>query len=97
VEQWAAGYWALVDAERRPSSYSSQEVRKPAYEVLEDGRNGLLVGAGDVDGLTAAIQRFFADEGLRERLREAAAGSVRRLAPDQIYPRYEAILQEAAR
>ncbi len=66
-------------------------------EVLEDGRNGLLVGAGDVDGLAAAIQRFFADEGLRERLREAAAGSVRRLAPDQIYPRYEAILQEAAR
>jgi glycosyltransferase involved in cell wall biosynthesis len=65
-------------------------------EVLEDGRNGLLVGAGDVDGLAAAIQRFFADEGLRERLREAAAGSVRRLAPDQIYPRYEAILEEAA-
>jgi len=66
-------------------------------EVLEDGRNGLLVRAGDVDGLAVAIQRFFADEELRERLREAAAGSVRRLAPDQIYPRYEAILEEAAR
>ena len=66
-------------------------------EVLEDGRNGLLVRAGDVDGLAVAIQRFFADEELRERLRGAAAGSVRRLAPDQIYPRYEAILEEAAR
>jgi len=66
-------------------------------EVLEDGRNGLLVRAGDVDGLAAAIQRFFADEGLRERLREAAADSVRRLAPDEIYPRYEAILEETAR
>ena len=66
-------------------------------EVLEDGRNGLLVPAGDVDGLAAAIGRFFADGELRERLRAAAAESVRRLAPEEIYPRYEAILAEAAR
>ena len=66
-------------------------------EVLEDGRNGLLVPAGDVDGLTAAIGRFFADPELRERLRAAAADSVRRLAPNEIYPRYEAILEEVAR
>jgi glycosyltransferase involved in cell wall biosynthesis len=66
-------------------------------EVLEDGRNGLLVPAGDVDRLAEAIARFFADGVLRERLRAAAADSVRRLAPDRIYPRYEAILEEAAR
>ena len=66
-------------------------------EVLEDGRNGLLVPAGDIDGLAAAIGRFFADGELRERLRAAAAESVRRLAPEEIYPRYEAILAEAAR
>jgi glycosyltransferase involved in cell wall biosynthesis len=66
-------------------------------EVLEDGRNGLLVPAGDVDGLAAAIERFFADDALRARLREAAAESVRRLDPSQVYPRYEAILEEVAR
>jgi glycosyltransferase involved in cell wall biosynthesis len=66
-------------------------------EVLEDGRNGLLVPAGDVDGLAAAIERFFADGELRERLRAAAADSVRRLSPEAVYPRLELILREAAR
>jgi glycosyltransferase involved in cell wall biosynthesis len=66
-------------------------------EVLEDGRNGLLVPAGDVDGLAGAIGRYFADAALQARLRNAAADSVRRLDPSQVYPRYEAILDEAAR
>jgi glycosyltransferase involved in cell wall biosynthesis len=66
-------------------------------EVLDDGRNGLLVPAGDVDALAEAIGRFFADGELRDRLRAAAAESVRRLAPEAIYPQLEAILEEAAR
>jgi glycosyltransferase involved in cell wall biosynthesis len=65
-------------------------------EVLEDERNGLLVPAGDADALADAIGRFFADETLRERLRAAAAESVRRLAPEAIYPRLERILEQAA-
>jgi glycosyltransferase involved in cell wall biosynthesis len=64
-------------------------------EVLDDGRNGLLVPAGDVDALAEAIARFFADGELRSGLRAAAAESVRRLAPDAIYPQLEAILEEA--
>ncbi len=66
-------------------------------EVLDDGRNGLLVPAGDVDALAEAIGRFFADGELRNRLCAAAAESVRRLAPETIYPRLEAILDQAAR
>jgi glycosyltransferase involved in cell wall biosynthesis len=66
-------------------------------EVLDDGRNGLLVPAGDVDALADAIARFFADGELRTRLRAAATESVRRLAPDAIYPQLEAILEYAAR
>jgi glycosyltransferase involved in cell wall biosynthesis len=65
-------------------------------EVLEDGRNGLLVPAGDVEALAGAIGRFFSDQALREHLRGAAAESVRRLQPDAIYPRLEQILEEAA-
>ena len=66
-------------------------------EVLENERNGLLVPPGDADALAGAIRRFFADPDLRQRLRAAAAASVRRLAPGEIYPRYERILEEAAR
>ena len=32
-------------------------------EVVTDGVNGLLVSAGDTEGLADAIRRFFGDEG----------------------------------
>jgi glycosyltransferase involved in cell wall biosynthesis len=66
-------------------------------EVLENERNGLLVPAGDADALAEAIRRYFSDDELRARLRAAAAESVRRLAPEEVYPRYERILEEVAR
>ncbi len=65
-------------------------------EVLEDGRNGLLVPPGDPGALAGAISRFFADGDLRSRLGASAAGSVRHLAPEAIYGRLEAILADAA-
>jgi glycosyltransferase involved in cell wall biosynthesis len=66
-------------------------------EVVSDGVNGLLVEPGDVEGLTAAIRRFFADAELRERLRAASASSVSRYAPDAVYGRLEDILRRSAR
>jgi glycosyltransferase involved in cell wall biosynthesis len=63
-------------------------------EVVEHERNGLLVPPGE---LADAIQRYFADPELRERLRARAPESVRRLAPNEIYPRYEALLEEVAK
>jgi glycosyltransferase involved in cell wall biosynthesis len=45
-------------------------------EVVRDGENGLLVAPGDASALAAAIERFFGDAELRERLRGAAARSV---------------------
>jgi glycosyltransferase involved in cell wall biosynthesis len=65
-------------------------------EVLEDGRNGLLVPPGDSEALGEAIRRFFADDALRARLGAAAADSVRHLAPEVVYARLEAILAAAA-
>ncbi len=65
-------------------------------EVVEEGVNGLLAPAGDVDGLAAAVRRFFAEPELRRRLAAAAAPSVAALAPDRVYGRIEALLAEAA-
>jgi glycosyltransferase involved in cell wall biosynthesis len=65
-------------------------------EIVTDGVNGLLVPPGDPDALAAAIRRFFANEELRDRLRAAAPGSVDRYAPEPVYARLEAMLEEAA-
>jgi glycosyltransferase involved in cell wall biosynthesis len=39
-----------------------------AAEVIQDGQNGLLVGAGDVNGFAVALQRLLGDAAERERL-----------------------------
>ncbi|MBA3375739.1 MAG: glycosyltransferase [Gaiellaceae bacterium] len=58
-------------------------------EVVQDGRNGLLVPPGDPAALAAAIRRFFADGELRRRLVESAAASVAALTEDAVFTRIE--------
>jgi glycosyltransferase involved in cell wall biosynthesis len=65
-------------------------------EVVTDGSNGLLVPPGDPEVLADAIQRFFGDEELRQRLRAGASGSLARFAPEHVYSEIERVLQEAA-
>jgi 2-deoxystreptamine N-acetyl-D-glucosaminyltransferase/2-deoxystreptamine glucosyltransferase len=65
-------------------------------EIVEDGLNGLLVPPGDPDALTAAIDRYFGEPGLREQLRAHAAESVARFGPAAVYTRLETVLEEAA-
>jgi glycosyltransferase involved in cell wall biosynthesis len=65
-------------------------------EVVEDGRNGLLVSPGDVIALAKAIDRFFGDERLQASLRAASAPSVAKYAPERIYARLEEMLRKAA-
>jgi len=66
-------------------------------EVVRDGENGLLVPAGDSRAFAAAIRRYFADEELQARLRDAAPGSVRAYDRDTIFGRLEQVLLTAAR
>ena len=66
-------------------------------EVVQDGVNGLLVPAGDVERLAQAIERLTGDRELRELLAAAAAPSVERLRPEHVYGRLEQILLEASR
>ncbi len=66
-------------------------------EVVRDGENGLLVPAGDTAALGEAVRRYFGDEGLRERLRGAAAASVARYAPERVLGQLEETLRRVAR
>jgi glycosyltransferase involved in cell wall biosynthesis len=65
-------------------------------EVVHDGVNGLLVGAGDTAALGDAVRRYFADDELRERLRSAAAASVAVYAPDRVFGELEETLRRIA-
>jgi glycosyltransferase involved in cell wall biosynthesis len=65
-------------------------------EVVHDGVNGLLVGPGDTAALGEAVRRYFADEQLRRRLRDAAASSVGEYAPERIFAELEQVLRRVA-
>jgi glycosyltransferase involved in cell wall biosynthesis len=64
-------------------------------EVVRDGENGLLVEPGDVAALAVAIDRFFADGELAERLSANAAQSVAEYAAERVYGGLEEILLAA--
>jgi glycosyltransferase involved in cell wall biosynthesis len=66
-------------------------------EVVKDGENGLLVPPGDVTALATAVQRFYGERGLRERLAAAAADSVAGYGSEETLARIEEVLVAAAR
>jgi len=65
-------------------------------EAVRDGENGLLVPPGDARALGAAIQRYFADDDLRARLRTAAAPSAERFATTEVFGQLTDILTNVA-
>ena len=65
-------------------------------ELVVDGENGLLVPVRDAHALAAAIERFFSDHGLRERLAEAAGPSVAGYSEEAVFATIEAELEKAA-
>ena len=65
-------------------------------EIVHDGENGLLVPAGDVDAVAAAIASILRDGALRARLAAGSRASVERLSVPRVYGRLEAILSDVA-
>jgi len=64
-------------------------------EVVRDGENGLLVAPNDAAALAVAIERFFTDASLRERLAAAAPASVAGYTEETVFSTIEAELQRA--
>jgi glycosyltransferase involved in cell wall biosynthesis len=54
-------------------------------EIVESSVNGILVPAGDVDALAAAMASFVHDGGLAERLRAAAGQAASRFSAERVY------------
>ena len=62
-------------------------------DIIDDHRNGLLVPAKDVEGLTAALMEMIEDEELRRRCGDAAIETARNYTMEAIGPRWEEMLQ----
>jgi glycosyltransferase involved in cell wall biosynthesis len=62
-------------------------------ELVEDGRTGLLVDQGDVDGLCDAMRRLLVDRELRERLGAAARQTAISMPWENTVDRLERIYQ----
>ncbi len=66
-------------------------------DVVEDGRNGLLVAPGDPDALAAALRRLAGDQDLRERLgHEARRRALASLGWDAAARAFEECYAQAA-
>ena len=65
-------------------------------EIIESGRNGILVPADDAEALASAIESLLADDRLRSTLRAGAEASGTRYAPERIFGSIERTLMKAA-
>jgi glycosyltransferase involved in cell wall biosynthesis len=66
-------------------------------EIIDDGRDGVLVADGDVEAFSRALVELAGDEERRRALGAAAIESARRYDPDAIGARWEALLAELVR
>lgn len=63
-------------------------------EVIQNGVNGFLIPAEDVDALTQKIQLLMNDNALRKTLSQAARDSIRAFTPEVFFERWRALLAE---
>jgi glycosyltransferase involved in cell wall biosynthesis len=63
-------------------------------EIVEDGRNGILVPRNNVKALAAGMHHLMSDEQLRRRLGAAAAETAKGYTMDAIGPHWERLLKE---
>lgn len=61
-------------------------------EMIESGKDGILVSPGDKDGLVAAIRSVIQDEKLADRLGREARNVVTRYAPETVLDQWEAFI-----
>ncbi len=68
--------FGLVSLEAMRASTPCIAARGAAEEIIADGRDGLIVEAGDREGLIVAMVRLFTDQAMRARMASAAARRV---------------------
>jgi glycosyltransferase involved in cell wall biosynthesis len=63
-------------------------------EIIQTGRDGLIVPMEDVDGLSAAILQLIENENLRKQMGHSALNDSHRYAPETVYGLWRKLLEE---
>lgn len=62
------------------------------FDIVEDGENGFVVPAFDLDKYAETLARLMRDDALRERLARAALKIAEKFSPEKIGSLWEALL-----
>ena len=87
----------LVEAMSKGMAVVAFDCPTGPADIVDDHRNGLLVPAKDVEGLTAAMTEMVEDEELRRRCGAAAVETARDYTMAAIGPRWDEMLQALVR
>lgn len=63
-------------------------------ELMRDGENGLVIPPGDLEALTAAMDRLLGDRAFADALGREAAGIQEKLSPERVNPMWKAYFEE---
>ncbi|MEP3274901.1 MAG: glycosyltransferase family 4 protein [Stappiaceae bacterium] len=63
-------------------------------DIITDGEDGILLPPEDVDELASTLSRVMSDEGLRQKLGQAAQKNVRRFERRKIMKRWDTLIEE---
>lgn len=66
-------------------------------DILEGGKVGMLVPAGDVGALAASISRVLGDPGLRAAMRDSCVEARRHNAPDLVFGMWDELVESVVR
>jgi glycosyltransferase involved in cell wall biosynthesis len=84
----------LIEAMSKAMAVVSFDCPTGPADVIDNGRNGLLVPFGDVDALGRAILELIEDEDLRRRCGPAAAETAATFRIENIGPMWEELFEE---